>query len=123
MMKGLMGRCLNHKMALNCVRVKARSTEDELACSEKVRGELEKQTEMLRQVFEDKEKEINDAQDWLRQAKEDVIREYRDSDAYLTVLEGTYTDGFDDCLRQVKTSFPDLDLSHVSIDAPAQTPA
>ena len=136
-MKGLMGHCLNHEMALERVRAMARSIEDELAelkawkmvqekrlaLSEQVRGELEKQTEMLRQVLEDKEKEINDAQDWLRQAKEDVIREYRDSDAYLTVLEGTYTDGFDDCLRQVKTSFPDLDLSHVSIDALAQTPA
>ena len=136
-MKGLMGHCLNHEMALERVRAMARSMEDELAelkawktvqekrlaLSEQVRGELEKQTEMLRQVLEDKEKDINDAQDWLRQAKEDVIREYRDSDAYLTVLEGTYTDGFDDCLRQVKTSFPDLDLSHVSIDAPAQTPA
>ena len=121
MMKGLMGRCLNHKMALNCVRVKARSTEDELACSEQVRGELEKQTEMLRQVFEDKEKEINDAKDQLRQAKEDAVREYRDSNALLAELGGSYVDGFDDCLHQVKTSLPDLYLSHVSIDALAQT--
>ena len=30
MMKGLMGRCLNHEMALNHIRVKARLTEDEL---------------------------------------------------------------------------------------------
>ena len=30
MMKGLMGRCLNHDMALDCVRAKANETEDEL---------------------------------------------------------------------------------------------
>ena len=30
MIKGLMGRCLNHETALNRIRVKARSTEDEL---------------------------------------------------------------------------------------------
>ena len=30
MMKRLMGRCLNHETALNRIRVKARSTEDEL---------------------------------------------------------------------------------------------
>ena len=30
MMKGLMGRCLNHKTALDCIKAKARSTEDEL---------------------------------------------------------------------------------------------
>ena len=49
------------------------------------------------------------------------MREYCDSDAYLTELGGTYVDGFNDCLRQIKTSFPDLDLSHVTIDAQAQT--
>ena len=31
MMKELIGCCLNHKTALDCVRAKARSTEDELA--------------------------------------------------------------------------------------------
>ena len=132
MMKGLMGRCLNHETALGRIRAKARSMEDELAelkawkmiqekklaFSKQVRGELEKQTKMLRKVLEDKEKEINDAKDWLRQVKEDAIREYRGSNAYLTELGGTYADGYDEYLRQVKISFPDLDLSHVSIDAP-----
>ena len=60
---------------------------------------------MLRQVLENKEKEINDAKDRLRQVKEDATREYRDSDTYLTKLGGIYADGFDDCLRQVKASF------------------
>ena len=94
--------------------------EKKLALSEKVRGELEKQTEVLRQILEDKEKEIQTANDQLRQAKEEATQEYHDSDAYLTKLGGTYVDGFD-CLHQVKTSFPNLDLSHVSIDAQAQT--
>lgn len=31
-------------------------------------------------------------------------------------------DGFDDCFHQVKASFPDLDLSRISIDLQAQTP-
>ena len=30
-------------------------------------------------------------------------------------------DGFNDCLHQVKASFPDLDLSQISIDDVAQT--
>ena len=38
-------------------------------------------------------------------------------------LGGTYAEGFDDCLRPVKASFPELDLSHVSINAQAQTSA
>ena len=56
MMKGLMGSCLNHEMALGRIRVKARLMEDELnelkawktvqgkklALSEEAWGELEK---------------------------------------------------------------------------------
>ena len=77
MMKGLMGRCLNHETALERIRTKANLTEDglnelrawktsmekKLSYLENVRGELEKQTKMLRTVLEDKENEIQDAKD------------------------------------------------------------
>ena len=89
---------------------------------EQVQDELKKQTEVLQQVLQDKEKEIKTVKDQLCHAKENAIQEYRDSEAYLTELDGTYADNFNDCLRQVKASFPDLDLVHVSIDAQAQTP-
>ena len=89
--------------------------EKKLACSEQAREELEKQTELLRQVLEDKEKEIRDARDQLRQAKEVAIREYRDSDALLVELGTSFAEGFDDALCQVKTSYPDLNVSHVTI--------
>jgi len=55
----------------------------------------------------------------LRRAKEDAIKEYHDSDALLFELGGSFADGFDDCLRQVKASFLDLDLSKISINAQA----
>ena len=80
---------------------------------------MEKQTEVLKQVLEDKEKEIKTIKDQLHQAKDKAVREYRDSDALLAKLDGSYVDSFDDYFHQVKTSFPDLDLSHVSIDAKA----
>ena len=51
--------------------------------SVEVRGELEKQTELLKKALADKEKEIKDANDRLRHAKEEAIREYHDSDALL----------------------------------------
>ena len=75
----------------------------------------------MRQVLEDKEKEIIDTKDKLRQAKEEEICEYRDSDTLLAEIGGSFAKGFDDCLRQVKASFPELDLSHVNINAQAQT--
>ena len=105
-----------HKMALDHVRTKASSTEDELnglkawrtsmekmlACSEQVRGELGKQTELLRQDLEDKEKEIKDAKDQLLQAKEVAICKYCDSDTLLVEPGTLFAEGFDDALRQVK---------------------
>lgn len=88
-----------------------------------MRGELEKQTEVLKKVLENKEKKITDTKDQLCRAKEDAIQEYRDSDTLLAELGSSFADGFDNCLRQVKSSYPDLDLNHISIDSQAQMPA
>lgn len=88
-----------------------------------MKGELEKQTKVLRKVLEDKEKEIVNTKDQLCLAKEEVIQEYRDSDALLAELRNSFADGFDNCFRQMKVSYPDLDLSHISIDPQAKTPA
>ena len=75
----------------------------------------------MKQVLEDKEKEIRDANDRLRQAKEEAVQEYCDSDAHLAELWGSFAKGFDDALRQVKTSYLDLGVSHVNINAQDQT--
>ena len=64
-----------------------------------------------------------EAKGLLRQAKEDAVQEYHDSNALLKELGGSFANGFDNCFRQVKASFSDLNLSHISIDAQAQTPA
>ena len=76
---------------------------------------------LLKQVLEDKEKEISDIKNQLCQAKEEAICEYLDSDALLAKLGGSFAEGFDDALCQVKSSYLDLDVSHVNIDAHAQT--
>ena len=120
MMKGLMGRCLHHEMALERVRVKANSMVDELSqlktwksnmekkfnLSEKVRNELEQGMEEAKKVLEDKDKEIQDLKDQPHQAKEVAIREYRNSDALLSELGDSFLEGFDDTLRHVKKAYP-----------------
>ena len=130
-----MGRCLNHETTLDRIREKARLTEDELnelrawkvvqekklALAEQAKDEFEKMMKQLKQVLQDKEKEIHDAKDWLRQAKEEAVREYHDSDTLLAKLGGSFAEDFKDALRQVKTSFPDLDLSHININTQDQT--
>ena len=75
----------------------------------------------MKKVLKDKKEEITKSKKLLHRAKEDAIKEYRDSNALLSKLGGSYAVGFNDCLRQVKASNPDLDLSHVSIDAEGQT--
>ena len=123
MMKGLMGRCLNHETTLDYIRAKAKLMEKELnelkawklvqekklVMVEKARDEFYQWTEELKKVLEGKEREI-------RLAKEVVVREYRDSDALLPELGVSYGDGFDDALRQVKTLYPELDVSTININ-------
>ena len=128
MMKGLVGRCLNHETTLGQVREKARLTKDELIelknwklvteqklkLAEQAKDEYYKLTKDLKKALEDKEKEIC-------QAKEVVVLEYYDSDALLSELEVSYNDGFDDALRQVKALYPELDVSSININVPERT--
>ena len=123
MTKGLMDRALHNETALERVRDKARLAEEELLelknwkvvtekklkLAEEARDEFQRMTEELKAVLEDKEDE-------LRLAKEKAVQEYRDSDALLMELGTSYTDGFEDALRQAKALYPKLDFSAVDIN-------
>ena len=85
--------------------------------------ESEKQDEALGNIIKDKEDEISNLKNQLHRAKEDAIKKYCNSDALLYELGGSFADDFNDCLHQAKASFSNLDLSQISIDAQAQTPA
>ena len=135
MMKGLMGQCLGHEMALECVQEKAEQIEDELnqlrnwkpkmekklELSEKVRKSLEKMTEEAKRAFKGKDKEIQDLKDEVRQAKDVAVREYRDSNTLIFELGDSFLQGFDDAIRQVKRAYPDLDISKIKVEDPPQT--
>ena len=135
MMKGLMGRCLTNETALERVRVKAGEMEEELnqlqvwkskmekkfELSERARKDLEQSMEEAKKALEGKDKEVKDLEDRLRRAKEVAIREYRDSDALLSELGDSFLQGFDDAFHQVKTTYPDLDISNVKVEDQGQT--
>ena len=130
-MKGLMDRCASYETVLGHLREKVEAREmklqelmawkevqvNKLNLTGKLLEKSEVQVKALKEIRKDKEKEILEAKIQLRQAKEDAIREYHDFDTLLKELGGFFADEFDDCFRQVKTSFPNLDLSHISIDA------
>ena len=123
MTKGLMDRALRNELALERVRDQAKATEEELLqlknwrvvtekklrLAEEARDENQRMVEELKAVLEDKEDE-------LRLAKEKAVQEYRDSDALLTELGSSYTDGFEDALRQAKALYPKFDFSAVDIN-------
>ena len=132
-----MDRCLNREAALERVRAKADQTEEELGqlhiwkstmekkfdLSEKTRKELEQRTEEAGKALKAKEDEVKDLNKKLRQAKEDAVTEYRDSVALLKELGGSFLQGFDDALRQIKKAYPDLDVSMITVSDPDQTSA
>ena len=81
-----------------------------------MRKELEQKTEEAGKALEVKEKEVQDLKEKLRQAKEVAVREYRDSDALLGELGGSFLQGFNDALRQVKKAYPELDMSMINVN-------
>ena len=130
-----MDRGISHETVISRLRekVEARDTElrklttwkdvqiNKLDYIRKLLEESKASVEALKKILKDKEGEITKTKNQLRQAKEVVVQEYRDFDALLKELGGSYADCFDDCLHQVKASFPNLDLSYVNINTPAQT--
>ena len=123
MTKGLMDRALHNETALERVRDKARLAKEELLelknwkvvtkkkrkLAKQARDEYQRTVEELKAVLEDKEDE-------LRLAKKKAVQEYRDSDALLMELGTSYTDGFEDALRQAKALYPKFDFSAVDIN-------
>ena len=47
--------------------------------------------------------------------------EYRDSNALLGELGGSFLQGFDDALRQLKKAYPELDVSMINVNDQDQT--
>ena len=50
-------------------------------------------------------------------AKADAVKEFKESQAFIDSFTEYYGVGFEDCLKQVKSNYPHLDLVKVSVDA------
>ncbi|XP_065634743.1 uncharacterized protein LOC136069775 [Quercus suber] len=130
MMKGLMGRCLNHETTIGRIRGKAKLMEEELLNLKAWKVTQEKKLRMAEtawdeavQLVESLKRDLVDKDNEVRQAKEDAVHEYRDSDALIAELSLVFNDGFDDALRQVRTLYPEIDLSTVTVTAPEPSTA
>ena len=52
----------------------------------------------------------------LQTAEADAIRDFKASQSFIDSYGQYYGTGFDDCLRQVASAFPELDLSGITMD-------
>ena len=57
-------------------------------------------------------------------ARTDAVQTFKTSQSFIDSCANYYDTGFDDCLKQVASAFPELDLSGISMDPPEPvTPA
>ena len=70
------------------------------------------------------EKELTALLSQVEMAKADIVKEFKASQTFIDSCAEYYGVGFKDCLKKVKSIYPHLDLSKVSIDDPfLSTPA
>ena len=63
-------------------------------------------------------------QEKVETAGTDAVQKFKTSQSFIDSCADYYGIGFDDCLKQVASAFPELDLSGISMDAPEPvTPA
>ena len=54
-------------------------------------------------------------------ARDDAMAEFKASQPFIDACAVYYGDGFEDCLKQVRSVYPNLDLSKVTMDDPLPT--
>ena len=59
---------------------------------------------------------MTDRGEKLQTAGANAIRDFKVSQSFIDSCAGYYGTGFNDCLRQVASAFPELDLSGITMD-------
>ena len=70
------------------------------------------------------QEEVTALQEKVEMARTDAVQKFKASQSFIDSCADYYGISFDDCLKQVASAFPKLDLSGISMDAPEPvTPA
>ncbi|KAK9986576.1 hypothetical protein SO802_031527 [Lithocarpus litseifolius] len=86
-----------------------------------LKEKLKKESHQRKNDQEAKEtakRELTVLQGQVEIAKADAVKDFKESQAYIDSCAKYYGVGFEDCLKQVKFHYPDLDLAKVSMDDP-----
>ena len=65
--------------------------------------------------------ELASLREQMERAKVNAMADFKASQPFIDACAVYYSDGFEDCLKQVGFVYPDLDLSKVSLDDPLST--
>ena len=89
--------------------------------------EVKQLREKLVEAGSEKQKlqeEVTTLQEKAKTVGVDAVQKFKTSQSFIDSCADYYGTGFDDCLKQVASAFPELDLSGISMDAPEpMTPA
>ncbi|KAK9987401.1 hypothetical protein SO802_032352 [Lithocarpus litseifolius] len=86
-----------------------------------LKEKVEEETRHLEKEREAKvtaEKELTSLLGQVETAKADAVAEFKTSQTFIDACAEYYGDGFEDCLKQIRSLHPHLDLSKVSMDDP-----
>ena len=86
-----------------------------------LKGKLEEegcQRKSEREAKEKVNKEPTVLLEQVEMARADAVNEYKASQPFIDFCGGYYGEGFEDCLKQVKSLYPHLDFSKVNMDEP-----
>ena len=86
-----------------------------------LKGKLEEEgrQRMSEQEAKEKvEKELAALLEQVELARADAVNKYKASQPFIDFCGGYYGKGFEDCLKQVKSLYPHLDFSTVTVDEP-----
>ena len=83
--------------------------------------EVKELREKLAEAGSEKQKfqeEVTALQEKAKTARTDAVQKFKTSQSFIDSCADYYSTGFDDCLKQVALTFPELDLFGISMDAP-----
>ena len=64
------------------------------------------------------QEEVTTLRQKVETAGTDAIQKFKTTQSFIGSCDDYYGTGFDDCLKQVASAFPELDLSGISMDVP-----
>ena len=126
--KAFQDRCIAKKDVVTRVRNHNTNLMDQQAQYKEglcdLNRELKMNGEKLEKAERQKEKlqeEVTSLRKQVEMARTDAVQKFKASQSFIDSCVDYYGTGFEDCLKQVASAFPELDLSGITMDDPEPT--